>query len=73
MSFETHDAQQRTKEIQAEYAGKGDALGWFDALYKEAEGDNGKIPWADLEPNKYLRIWAEQEQLMELLLRPVRT
>jgi len=63
MSFETHDAQARTKEIQSEFAGRGDALGWFDALYKEAEGDNGKIPWADLTPNKYLRTWAEQTNL----------
>ncbi|MCY7348047.1 MAG: class I SAM-dependent methyltransferase [Pyrinomonadaceae bacterium] len=63
MSFETHDARERTKEIQAEYAEKGDALGWFDALYKEAAGDNERIPWADLEPNKFLRRWAEKTDL----------
>lgn len=63
MSFETHDARERTKQIQAEYAMRGDALGWFDALYKEAAGDNEKIPWADLEPNKFLRRWAEKTNL----------
>lgn len=63
MSFETHDARERTKEIQAEYAEKGDALGWFDALYKEAAGDNEKIPWADLKPNKFLRRYAEETKL----------
>lgn len=63
MSFETHDARERTKEIQAEFAGRGDALGWFDALYKEAAGDNEKIPWADLEPNKFLRRYAEKTNL----------
>ena len=63
MSFETHDARERTKEIQAEFAAKGDALGWFDALYKEANGDNEKIPWADLEPNKFLRRWAQEINL----------
>ena len=63
MSFETHEARERTKEIQAEFAEKGDALGWFDALYKEAEGDNEKIPWADLEPNKFLRRYVEQTNL----------
>lgn len=63
MSYETHDARERTKEIQTEYAENGDALGWFDALYQEANGDNGKIPWADLEPNKYLRRFAEQTRL----------
>lgn len=63
MSFETHDARERTKEIQAEYAEKGDALGWFDALYKEAAGDNEKIPWADLEPNKFLRRYVKETNL----------
>ena len=63
MSFEKHDARERTKEIQGEYAEKGDSLGWFEALYKEARGDNEKIPWADLEPNKFLRKWAEKTNL----------
>lgn len=63
MSFETHDARERTKEIQAEYAGRGDALGWFDALYKEAAGNNEKIPWADLAPNRFLARWAEKTNL----------
>ena len=63
MSFETHDARERTKEIQAEFAEKGDALGWFDALYREAAGDNERIPWADLQPNKFLRRFAEQTNL----------
>lgn len=63
MSFETHDARERTKEIQEQYAEKGDAFGWFDALYREAAGDNEKIPWADLEPNRFLRRYAEQIDL----------
>src|SRR5688500_2066438 len=63
MSFETHDARERTKEIAAEYATRGDALGWFDALYKEAAGDNERIPWADLTPNKFLARYAEQTDL----------
>lgn len=63
MTFEKHDARERTKEIQSKFAEKGDALGWFEALYKEASGDNEKIPWADLEPNKFLRAWAEKTNL----------
>lgn len=59
MSFETHDARERTKELAAEYLENGDALGWFDALYQEANGDNEKIPWADLAPNKFLARYAE--------------
>ena len=63
MSIEIDEARERTKEIQAKFAEKGDALGWFDALYKEAGGDNGRIPWADLEPNKFLVRFAEQTNL----------
>lgn len=53
----------RAREIAAEFAERGDATGWFDAFYKEAAGDNEKIPWADLEPNSYFREWAEGSEL----------
>lgn len=52
-------ARERANEIAADYAGRGDSLGWFDALYAEAAGDNEKIPWADLEPNRFFVEWAE--------------
>ncbi len=57
------DRRARTREIQAEFAARGDVLGWFDALYKEAAGENEKIPWADLEPNRYFRAFAEKNGL----------
>jgi SAM-dependent methyltransferase len=63
MKTEEQDPRERTKEIAAEYLERGDALGWFDALYREAAGNNEKIPWADLEPNKFLRLFAEQTNL----------
>ena len=53
----------RVRELQAEFATRGDTLGWFEALYKEAAGDNDVIPWADLEPNLYFRAWAEEHDL----------
>lgn len=55
--------RERTKQIQAEFAEKGDITGWFEALYQEAQGDNEKIPWADLEPNSYLVKFAETTNL----------
>jgi SAM-dependent methyltransferase len=57
------DPRERTKEIAESFLEKGDAVGWFDALYKEAAGDNGRIPWADLEPNRFFRAWAEKTNL----------
>src|SRR5215203_6145838 len=56
-------ARARGRELQAEFAKQGDAFGWFEALYKEAGGDNERISWADLEPNKFLREWAETNGL----------
>ncbi len=52
--------RERMREIQAEFAVRDDALGWFEAVYQEAAGDNETIPWADLEPNRYFRAWAER-------------
>ena len=57
------NVRERTKQIQAEFAKKGDATGWFDALYAEANGDNEKIPWADLVPNRFFVEFAEKTNL----------
>jgi SAM-dependent methyltransferase len=63
MTDETFDPRARTREIAAEFIERGDALGWFEALYKEAAGDTGQIPWADLEPNRFLVAWADSVNL----------
>jgi SAM-dependent methyltransferase len=57
------DPRARTRELQAEFAARGDVLGWFDALYRESAGDAGVIPWGDLVPNRYFRAWAESNEL----------
>ena len=44
----------RARELAAEFSTKGDPLGWFDALYREAESGATEIPWADLVPNPNL-------------------
>lgn len=53
----------RGRELQAEFAERGDELGWFEAFYKEAGGDTSRIPWTDLEPNAYFCKWAEANEL----------
>lgn len=50
----------RSRALQAEFAKRGDSLGWFDALYREAAGDPMHVPWADLAPNPYLEAWHER-------------
>lgn len=55
--------RENTKKIASEFIEKGDPTGWFDALYAEAKGDNEHIPWADLEPNRFLTCWAQNADL----------
>ena len=63
-TLSTHDEKRaRARALAAQFAENGDATGWFDALYKEAAGDNENIPWADLEPNRFFREWAEKSGL----------
>lgn len=48
----------RTRELAAEFVRKGDPLGWFEALYQEAERGDGLVPWADGEPNpRLMEFW----------------
>jgi SAM-dependent methyltransferase len=57
------DPRARARELAAEFAARGDSLGWFEALYKESGGNNELISWADLEPNHFFRAWAESTGL----------
>ncbi|MBX3244439.1 MAG: class I SAM-dependent methyltransferase [Acidobacteria bacterium] len=55
--------RERTKQVAAEFGERGDHFGWFDEIYRNAQGDNEQIPWADLEPNKYFKVWADGSEL----------
>ena len=57
------DTQEHTKKLAEKFIAERNPTGWFEELYKEARGDNEKIPWADLEPNRFLRAWAERVNL----------
>jgi len=63
MNEEKEEIRAKQRELANEFASRGDATGWFEELYKAAEGDNEKISWADLEPNRFLRAWAEKSGL----------
>ena len=47
----------RARELAEKFLERGDAKGWFEALYAEADGGAGRIPWADLVPNPHLISW----------------
>ena len=63
MSEDVEQRRVRARELAAEFADRGDRLGWFDAFYKEAAGNNEQIPWADLEPNRFFKAWADDVEL----------
>jgi SAM-dependent methyltransferase len=57
------EARRRVREIAAEHLKRGDALGWFDAVYAEANGDPARIPWADLVANPELVAWLDHHEI----------
>jgi SAM-dependent methyltransferase len=50
----------RAGELAKTFLERGDAKGWFEALYAEADGAAERIPWADLVPNPYLVSWLNE-------------
>jgi SAM-dependent methyltransferase len=51
------DDEPLVARIAREHLRRGDHLGWFDELYREAAGDPGQVPWANLGPNSALPPW----------------
>jgi SAM-dependent methyltransferase len=56
-------ARARARELAAEFRDRGKPFDWFEAFYRESNGDPETIPWADLEANKYFTAWVEQNGL----------
>ena len=63
MQENAFNPQERAETLAEKFIAESNPTGWFEELYKEAGGDNEKIPWADLEPNRFLRAWAEETNL----------
>ena len=51
------------RAMAEKHLARGDALGWFEALYAAASGDTGIIPWADGKPNPNLVSWLDAHPL----------
>jgi SAM-dependent methyltransferase len=50
----------RARELAKTFLELGDAKGWFEALYAEADGGAGSIPWADLVFNPHFLSWLDE-------------
>ena len=54
-------SRQFARKLAKEYIDAGDPLGWFEALY--ADADPSKIPWADLKVNPNFEAWLAKKNL----------
>ena len=52
--------RQRARELAQRSIDRGDAVGWFEELYRESKDGTAIVPWADLRPNPMLVRWCEQ-------------
>lgn len=51
------DNREAARTLMAEYRDRGDPVGWFEPLYRDAGRDPARIPWADSRPNPNLTSW----------------
>lgn len=57
------EARRKAGDLARESLAQGDATGWFETLYRQADGDPGGISWADLAPNPNLTAWLDREHV----------
>jgi SAM-dependent methyltransferase len=57
------EVRRKAGELARESLARGDATGWFDTLYRQADGDAAGISWADLAPNPNLVAWLDREHV----------
>jgi 2-polyprenyl-3-methyl-5-hydroxy-6-metoxy-1,4-benzoquinol methylase len=57
MDEQRYSARERARALAKESLSQGDALGWFEKLYREADGASSRVPWADREGHPLLREW----------------
>jgi len=46
--------RERARELASDFIERGNPLGWFEPLYREARTNWALVPWADLAPNPHL-------------------
>ena len=51
----------RARRLAFESLERGDATGWFETLYAEADRGEAVVPWADLAPNPHVVEWLDRE------------
>lgn len=57
------EVRRKAGDLARESLAAGDPTGWFETLYRQADGDPGGISWADLAPNPNLTEWLDREHV----------
>jgi SAM-dependent methyltransferase len=58
------DPKVTTGHLARSFLNRGDAQGWFEAVYASADWDEASVPWAHLAPNPGLAGWLKHNQLI---------
>jgi SAM-dependent methyltransferase len=56
------DSQKDIERLIEGSLDRGDAMGWFEDLYAQAQGDYRRVPWAHMSPRKEVVEWVMQKQ-----------
>lgn len=56
-------ARTRARQLAGEFVQNGDATGWFEIFYAEAQGNEQAIHWADMVSNPNLVQWLERQNI----------
>jgi SAM-dependent methyltransferase len=56
-------ARARARQLAREFAQRGDATGWFEQLYTQAQGNEQAIHWADMQVNPNLLGWLNRRNM----------
>jgi len=56
-------ARAKARQLAQEFAQRGDATGWFEELYTQAQGNEQAIHWADMEVNPNFVEWLDRRNI----------
>lgn len=61
--------RQRAQRLLREHEERGEPCGWFDPLYRAANGDPAQVQWADLVANPHVVEWLDAQPPLRPALR----
>jgi len=56
-------ARAKARQLAQEFAQRGDATGWFEELYTQAQGNEQAVHWADMEVNPNFVEWLDRRNI----------